>query len=67
MLMCVKLNSLFYREMKAYYVIQMFKQDINMNTMWYLTTYIVLEFTNTNMRLLQVYLGEREGEEDVGA
>ena len=50
--------------MKAYYVIQMFKQDINMNTMWYLTTYIVLEFTNTNMRLLQVYLGEGEGEED---
>jgi len=51
--MCVKLSSLFDREMKAYYDTQVLKQCININTMCH--NYI-LEFRNTNSHLLQVYL-----------
>jgi len=32
--MCVKLNSLFEREMKVYFVVQMIKQGIDIKTMW---------------------------------
>ena len=44
--MCVKLNTLYDREIKSYYVIQVFKQGTN-----------ILEFRNKKSHLLQVYLG----------
>ena len=40
--------------MKVYYVTQVFKQSINIKMTW--TNYI-LEFENTNLYKLQVYLG----------
>ena len=49
MLMCVKLNSLFDREMKVYYVTQVLKQGTNIKLMC--PSYI-LEFRNTNLHLL---------------
>jgi len=45
MFMCVKLNSLFDREMNIYYITHMLKQCIN------------IELRNTKSHLLQVYLG----------
>jgi len=47
--MCVKLNSLFDREMKVYYVIQVLKKGINMKTM---CPYYILKFRNTKSHLL---------------
>ena len=46
MFMCVKLNTLYDREIKSYYVIQVLKQGTN-----------ILEFRNKKSHLLQVYLG----------
>ena len=48
--MCVNFD----REMKAYNVTQVIKQVINIKTM---CPNYVLEFRNTNLYLLQVYLG----------
>jgi len=45
MFIYVKLTSLFDREMKYYYVTQMFKQGINTNTM---CPNCILEFIDTN-------------------
>jgi len=42
--MCVKLNSLFDKEMKVYYVTQVLKQCINIKTM---CPNYILEFKNT--------------------
>jgi len=44
MFMCVKLNSLFDREIKVYYVTQVLKQGINIKTM---CPNYILEFKNT--------------------
>ena len=52
--MCVKFNSLIDSEMKVYYVTQVFKQGINIKTMY---PNYKLEFRNTQLHLLQVYLG----------
>ena len=52
--MRVKLNSLFDREMKVCYVIQVLKQSINIKTM---CANYILEFRNITSHLLQVYLG----------
>ena len=52
--MCVKLNSLLDSEMKVYYVRQVLKQGINIKAM---CPYYILEFRNTKLHLLQVYLG----------
>jgi len=52
--MRVKLNSLFDREMKVCYVIQVLKQSINIKTM---CVNYILEFRNITSHLLQVYLG----------
>jgi len=52
--MCVKLNLMFDREMKVYHVIQVLKQGINIKTM---CPNYILEFRNTKLHLLQVYLG----------
>ena len=54
LIICVKLNSLFDREMKVYYVTQVYKQGINIKTM---CSNYILEFRNTKSHLLQVYLG----------
>ena len=43
--MCVRLNSFFDREMKVYYVTQVFKQGINIKTMCPLV--LLLLFRNT--------------------
>mgnify|MGYP007133528473 CR=1 FL=1 len=53
-LICVKLNSLFDIEVKVYYVKQVLKQGININTM---CPNYILELRNTKSHLLQVYLG----------
>ena len=45
MLMCVKLNSLFYREMQVFFVTQVFKEDNNIRTKCH--NYI-FELRNTN-------------------
>ena len=47
--MCAKLNQLFDREMKVYYVIQVLKQGTNIKSIGH--NYI-LEFRNTNLHLL---------------
>jgi len=52
--MCVKLNSLFDSEMKVYYATQVFKQGINIKTMY--PNYIH-KFRNMKSHLLQVYVG----------
>ena len=52
--MCVKLNALVDSEMKVYYVTQVLKQGNNTETM---RTYYILEFRNTKLHLLEVYLG----------
>ena len=48
--MCVKLNSLFDKEMKVYYVTQVFKRGINMKTM---CPNCILLLRNTKSYLLQ--------------
>ena len=50
--MCVKLNSLFDKEMKVYYVTQVFKRGINMKTMCPNCIHILL-LRNTKSYLLQ--------------
>ena len=52
--MCVKLYSLFDSEMKVYYVTQVFKQGINIET---ICPNHILEFRNKQSHLVQVYLG----------
>ena len=52
--MWVKFNSLFDREMKVCYVTQVLKQGNNTETM---RTNYILEFRNTKLHLLEVYLG----------
>ena len=47
--MCVKLNSLFDRKMKVFYVTQVLKQDINIKTMCH---NYKLDFRNTKSHLL---------------
>jgi len=54
MFMCVKLNTLFDREMQVYYITQVLKQGIYIKIMF---PNHILEFRNTNSHLLQVYLG----------
>ena len=54
MCMCVKLNALVDSEMKVYYVTQVLKQGNNTETM---RTNYILEFGNTKLHLLEVYLG----------
>jgi len=49
MSICVKLNPLFYREIKAIYVTQVLKQGINIKTM---CPYSIFEFRNTNSHVL---------------
>ena len=44
MFMCVKLISLFVREMKVYFVTQVLKQGINLKTMY---SNYTLKFINT--------------------
>jgi len=51
---CVILNSLFDREMKAYYVTQVLKQCINIQMV---RSNYILEFRHTHSHLLHVYLG----------
>jgi len=53
MFMCVKLSSLFDREIKVYYVPHMLKQCFSIKTMC--ANYIL--FINTTLHLLQVHLG----------
>ena len=50
--MCVKLNSLFDKEMKIYYMLQVFKQSIKR-----MCPYYILKFRNTQSHLWQIYLG----------
>jgi len=50
MVICVKLYSSFDMELTVYYV----TQGINIKTM---CPYYILEFRNTTLHLLQVYLG----------
>ena len=52
--MCVKLNSLFDREMNVYYITHVLNQCINIKTM---CPNYILKLRNTNSHLLQVYLG----------
>jgi len=52
--MCVRCNSLFDREMKVYYVIQVLKQGINTKTTG---PNCIQECRNTKLHLLQVYHG----------
>ena len=54
MCMCVKLNALVDSEMKVYYVTHVLKQGNNTETM---RTNNILEFRNTKLHLLEVYLG----------
>ena len=54
MCMCVKLNALVDSEMNVYYVTQVLKQGNNTETM---RTNNILEFRNTKLHLLEVYLG----------
>ena len=54
MFSCVKLNSLFDREMKVYYVTQVLKQGTNIKTM---RPKYILKFRNTKSHVLPVYLG----------
>ena len=55
MFMCVTLKSLFDREMKVYYVTQVLKQGINIQTM---CPNYIHEFKNMHSHLLQIYLGQ---------
>jgi len=54
MFMCVKLNSLFYREMKNYCVTKAFKQGVYIKTV---RPNYILVFRHTKSHLLKVYLG----------
>jgi len=49
--MCVKMNSLFDREIKVFYVTKELKQGINIKTMF---PYYILEFRNTKSHFLHV-------------
>ena len=60
--MCVKLNSIFYREMRVFYVTQVLKQGINIKTM---CPNCILKCRNTNSHLLQVYLDVKANNETV--
>ena len=54
--MCVKLNSLFDRDMTVHYITQVLKQGTNIKM---ICPNYILEFRNTKSYLLQVYLGTR--------
>jgi len=54
--MCVKLNSLFDRDMTVHYITKVLKQGTNIKM---ICPNYILEFRNTKSYLLQVYLGTR--------
>jgi len=62
MFICVKLNSIFDREVKVYYITQVLKQGMNIkiNCPKY-----ILKFRNTKSHLLQVYLVSLAKKENV--